>query len=98
MALRRGTAHGGGHASADDSLGGFIRRSFAGAKWRAGALGGPLEIRLQEHQIHRESPLRRDPAAHLMEQNAAFRVRLLLQRQSGSRSSTLESRNGAAHR
>ena len=46
------------HASADDPFRWDSTGNFA-AKWRADPCGGAMEIRLQEHQIHRQNPLRR---------------------------------------
>ena len=77
---------------------GSLRRNLAGAKWRAGSLDRAVEVRFQEHQVDRESALCRKTAAGVVEHYAAARVRLLLQRQSGSRPSALEPSHRTTHR
>src|SRR5207248_8473341 len=72
--------------------------------WRAPAqsercaypVGGPLEVRLQEHQVNRQDPLRRQDAADRLEHLECQGVRVLFQRESGCGSSPLEPGDGAA--
>ena len=52
--------------------------------------GGAVEIRLQEHQVHREDQVRREAAADHLEISQRPRVRILFERESGGRSSALE--------
>ena len=60
--------------------------------------GRALEIRLQEHQVHRQDPLRREAATDYVEHLSAAGIWLLLQREPGSRSSALEPGDRTAHR
>ncbi len=55
-----------------------------------GAHGDPLEVRLQEHQIARENPLRERSAAHHLEHRQSARIWLLFQRESHRGPSALE--------
>ncbi len=57
-----------------------------------------VEVRFQKHQVDRQSALRRETTAGVVEHHAAARVRLLLQRQSGSRPSALEPSHRKTHR
>ena len=59
-----------------------VRRNAAQSGRRARAHGDSLEVRLQEHQVDRENPLRERPAAHHLEHRQSARIRLLLQRES----------------
>ena len=54
LPLRRRLAAGRGHAPAGAAVRRHVRRDAAAAGRRAGAAGGALEVRLQEHQIDRE--------------------------------------------
>src|SRR5579885_240061 len=83
-------ADGRGHASAGAALLRDVRRDAAQPERRAGAPGAALEIRFQEHQVHRQDPLRRKGAAHHLEPGQRPRIRLLLQRQPAGGSSALE--------
>ncbi len=47
--------------------------------WRSGAHGASLEIRIQEHQVDREDPLRERPASHNLEYNERPRIWLLFE-------------------
>ena len=67
LPLRGRPAHGRSHAPADAALRGHVRRDAAQAERRAGAPGGAVEVRLQEHQVDREDPLRGEAAAHHLE-------------------------------
>ena len=58
-----GLAHGRSHAPFDDTVRGALRRNVAGAKRSADPDRRALEIRLQEHQIHRQDPFRRKTTA-----------------------------------
>ena len=58
----------------------------------------PVEVRLQERQVHRQVRLHRQAAAHLLERERAQRVRLLLQRESAGGPSPLVPGARAPHR
>jgi sulfoxide reductase catalytic subunit YedY len=55
-----------------------VWRNIAESGWRAGAHGGAVEVRLQEHQVHRENPFRRERTANDLESHGASRIRFLL--------------------
>ena len=63
LAVRRRPAHGRGDAPADDPRRRPVRRGAAEPERRAAAAGGAVEVRLQEHQVDRQDPLRREAAA-----------------------------------
>ena len=99
LALRRGAAHRRGDAPAHDPGGRPLRARHAQPGRRAGAPGRALEVRLQEHQVDRQGPLRR--AASRPPPGTAYapaRVRLLLEREPGRRSPALEPGERAPHR
>jgi methionine sulfoxide reductase catalytic subunit len=81
LALCRGAAAGRGHAPADAADLRHVRRGAAEPERRAGAVGGALEVRLQERQVHRENPPGRAAAGHRLERGRAAGIRLLFQRQ-----------------
>ena len=98
VAVRRGAADGRGAASADDPRGGPLRQDAAEPERRAAAPRRALEVRLQEHQVDRQDPVRREPAAHVVERDGPQRVRLLGERESARRPSALEPEERAPHR
>ena len=98
LALCRGPAPRRGDASADDPRHGLYGETSAEPERRADPAGRAVEIRLQGHQVDRPHQPRRQAAANVLEQANAAGIRLLLQRQSGGRSSALEPGDGAAHR
>ena len=59
-----------------------VRRGAAQPERRAGAHRGAVEVRLQDGQVDRQDPLRREGAGHGLEQGRRQRVRLLFERQS----------------
>ena len=62
LAVRRGAAAGRGDAPADDPRRRPLRRGAAESERRAAPARGAVEVRLQEHQVDREHPVRRGPA------------------------------------
>ena len=67
LAVRRGAAPRRGDAPADDPGGRALWPGAAQSERRAGAAGGAVEVRLQEHQVDRAGPLRRAAAADHLE-------------------------------
>jgi hypothetical protein len=94
VALHGGAAPGRGDAPADHCRGGSVRRGTAKPERRAPAPGGAVEIRLQEHQVHRPHHPDRGRASDRLESGAAEGVWLLQQRESRGRAPALV----AAHR
>ena len=90
MALRRGAAHRRGDAPAGAPRDGHVRARSPEPERRAAAARRAVEVRLQEHQVDRPDPPRRDAAADHLEPAGARRVRLLLEREPGRRPSALE--------
>src|SRR5438128_6950839 len=62
-------AHGRSDASVDASVRGNVRRNPAESGWRTGADCRAVEIRLQEHQVHRENKVSRKRATDHVESN-----------------------------
>ncbi len=77
---------------------GPLRRGAAEPERRAAAPRGAVEVRLQEHQVDRADPSRREPAAHGVERLGAAGVRVLLEREPECRSPAVEPGERAAHR
>ena len=75
-----------------------LRRDAAQSERRADPAGRALEVRLQEHQIHREDRLRRKTAADHLDHGDAERVWLLFEREPERRPPALEPGQRAAHR
>src|SRR6266480_6070417 len=90
MALRRRSANGRGQTPAHDSRGWSLRQNADEPEWRADPAGGPLEIRIQEHQVDRPHPLRGQTAGDLVEPFQSAGVWLLLEREPAGRSSALD--------
>ena len=82
VALCGGIADGRSDAPADAADGRNVRRHSSEPGWRARARGGPVEIRLQEHQIAGQDSLRSRSTADHMESRECERVWLLFQRES----------------
>src|SRR5947207_685249 len=66
-ALRGRSAHGRSHASAGAAVLWDVWRAAAEPERGADPYGSALEVRIQEHQIHREDPVRREAAANHLE-------------------------------
>ena len=71
VALQRRTADGRSDASAHDARRRALRRGTAQSEWRAASAGRAMEVRLQEHQVDRQDPLRREAAADHVEESQA---------------------------
>ena len=64
VAVHGGASYGRGDAPADDSRGRHVRQDPHESAGRADSARGPLEVRVQERQVHRADPLRRQAAAN----------------------------------
>ncbi len=69
---------------------GMYGETLAQSGRRSGPRGDPLEIWVQERQIHRKDPFRHQSASHHLEYRERARIRLLFQRESKGRPSALE--------
>ncbi|QNM62106.1 hypothetical protein XHV734_3369 [Xanthomonas hortorum pv. vitians] len=98
LAVSRRPAHRRSDAPADPAGHRPVRQAAAAAERRAVAAGGAVEIRLQEHQVDRGNPLRREDARDRVARSAAVRIWILFQRQSGGGPSALEPEDRAPYR
>ena len=83
LSLRRGTAHGRGDESLAILAVGLYGKTLSEPERRADSTHRTVEVRLQEHQVDRQDPVRRGSAAEHLERGDPQRVRLLRQRQPG---------------
>ena len=95
VALRRRLAHRRSHASAGDAGRRPLWRGAAEPERRSATPRRAVEVRLQEHQVDRQNQAGRERASHDLEPRQRSRIRLLLQRESRSRPSSLEPGEGA---
>ena len=98
LALRRGASHRRGDAPPHPACRRYLRRGAPEPERRSGAPRGAVEVRVQEHQVHRLDQLHRDGAADHLEHPGPPRVRLLLQREPGAVPPPLEPGAGAPAR
>jgi DMSO/TMAO reductase YedYZ molybdopterin-dependent catalytic subunit len=84
--------------SVDSTCGRSLRRGAAQSKRRAAAPGNPVEVWLQEYQVHRKDAFRGKTARHDLEHGRTVRVWVLLERQSECRPPAMESEVGTAYR
>src|SRR6185503_6442552 len=91
VAVPRRTHDRRGHAPARVRRRRYLWQGAAESERRAPAHRAAVEIRVQEHQVDRPYPLHGPPTANELEHGGAAGVRLLLERQPGSRSPALES-------
>src|SRR5215510_6557120 len=98
LALRRGASPRRGDAPAHAPDGRHVRQGAAQSERRAGARGDPVEVRLQERQVHRPDPPGGRAAQDRVGEGGATGVRLLLQRQPRGEPSALEPGRRTPHR
>src|SRR5688500_20030721 len=98
LALRRRIAFRRSDAPADNTRYRFVRRNIAAAERSAGAIGGAVEVWIQEYQVSREDNPRRRRTADNVEHSGAARIRVIFKRQPECFTPTPDPGDRKAHR